>query len=483
MKIVNVRYILNESHLTIDQRNKKESIYAEISGGFCKFVNDQKKYDKFQISLKAKILPIHFGKVNKTNNFIFDQTTFNKFAINNSNVKTKMTVLQTALNKVESYFTINDMEPTMGEFKKELLIQLKRNIRQAPRTFTIQEFLDKKITDFKENVGSSEKGKKEPNTIKSYITLSKYIQKYQTAKNTTLTFDNFDKAKYKDFWIVQDKILQGLITLPKLEGDRKQQIKANGFLVNGIIKYQKTFKAVLALAVKEKINIAIDLTDETLVLVETASVKDIYINETELQKIIDYVPTSEELKIAREYSIIASLTGMRNESMNDAYKAKIETFKDSEYNFSYIHSKHNKTKTECVIPLLKPIQDIVKANGNQFPKFPDNSTMNYQLKDLFFEAKINATETLTHNTFSKGIIIENKQVNEIISTHDFKGTFYSNLLNLKVNETQIDNITHPDKPTKNTMGKKYYDKRELIEKAKLFVDEVNKIKQSKVYTF
>lgn len=485
MKAIKVRYVLKDKMTDPTNRNKKELVYAVINGSWCEMVGSKKKYDKFPISLQASILPVNFGKVNKRNNYIFDQTIFDEFSKTNKGVKNKMDSLDKSITLLETNYELKNIHPTKNEFQKELKIALGRMKRTVPVKVKVLDFLLEKITEFQNKVGSAEKDRIEPNTIKSYVTLSKYIVKYQTFRNTVLTFDNFDKKMYKDFWIVQDEILRGLITIPKVEGDRTQQIKVNGFLVNGIIKYQKTFKRVLALAVKENIKIAIDLTDETLVLQETESSKEFYIDEKELEKIINYVPTTKELKIAKDYSIIASLTGMRNESMNDAFGVKIQTCKDGEYDFRYIHSKHNKTKTECIIPVLKPFEDVLKSHNYQFPKFPPNGVINSLLKNLFFELKINAIETLTYHTFKKGIIIEKKTVSEIISTHDFKGTFFSNLNNLKVNETEIDNITHPDKVKKNAMAK-FYDKRDMLTKAKLFVDEVkrvNIIKQSKVYAF
>lgn len=485
MKAIKVRYILKDKKIDPINRNKKEMVYAVINGSWVEMVGNKKIYNKFPISLQASILPQNFGTVNKKNNYIFDPIIFDEFSKTNKGVKNKMDRLYTAITLLETNYELKNIFPTKNEFQNELKIALGRNDREVIKKVKVLDFLLEKITEFQNKIGSAEKDRIEPNTIKSYVTLSKYIAKYQTVRKLELTFDNFDKKMYKDFWIVQDEILRGLITISKVDGDRKQQIKANGFLVNGIIKYQKTFGKLLRLAVKENIKIAIDLNDITLVLEETDSSKEFYIAEKELEKIINYVPTSEELRTARDYSIIASVTGMRNESMNDAFGVKIQTCKDGEYDFHYIHSKHNKTKTECIIPVLKPFEDVLKSHNNQFPKFPSNGEINSLLKDLFLELEINAIETLTYHTFKKGVITEKKQVNEIISTHDFKGTFFSNLKNLKVNETEIDNITHPDKPKKNAMAK-FYDKRKMLSKAKLFVDEVkrvNTIKQSKVYTF
>ena len=90
-------------------------------------------------------------------------------------------------------------------------------------------------------------------------------------------------------------------------------------------------------------------------------------------------------------------------------------------------------------------------------------------------------EDVTKVTYRSGKISTKEPMSNLISTHDCKGTFYSNLYALNVPEVVIDNITHPDKKPKNAMGKTY-NKTDMLIKTKLFVDEIMKI-ESDVYTF
>ncbi len=471
MKSITVRYILKHSKKKPELRTKKETIYARVNGGFAKYINGIRKYENFDLTLDVKIKPQHFGIVIK-NNFIFDEVTFQKYVKQNVAVRTKMNLLDIAIDKTINHFDVNQIEPTKDVFKHELLISLKRNERKKNETFTILEYLLKQLDNYRI----------EDNTKKSYVTLSKYIIKYQTVKGIVLTFDNFNKEMYFDFWNVQDDILSGLITIPKVEGERKQKIKPNGFLKNGISKYQKCFKKILGDAEKDKIKISIDLNDKYLVEEDVESSKNIYINEVELHKVINFIPTNKDEQEAKDYIILSSVTGMRYESMIDAFGVKIETYKDDIYHFDYIHSRQNKTSTECVIPLLAPAKKVLKNYDNIFPKFSDNGTLNGYLKNLFTVLKINSESILTYNTFKRGIIIEKKTVNEIISSHDLRKSFASNLLNLNVSQTQIDDVTHPDKKKKNAMAI-VYDKRDMLDKAKLFVDEIYKAKSSEIYKF
>lgn len=483
MKAIKVRYILKGRNFEASKRINKELVLAEISGGFCEMTNNKRKYSKFQLSLECSILPNNFGLAE--NNYKYDEVTFNKYSKSNRNVKTKIGLLQTALNDIESHYAIRNEQPTVKEFKAELLIKLKRTQRTIKENVYILSFLEQKIIEFKANINSNLKNEIDENTIKSYVTLSKYIVKYQTVRKTDLTFDNFDVNVYWDFWDVQDEILRGVISIPKVEGQRKQKIQSYGFLVNSVVKYQKTFKRVLAMAKKDKIEIAIDLTDNNLVLKETVNSKDIYINQNQLQKIIEYKPLSNDITDARDYTIIASLCGMRYESMNDAYGVAIEVFNESKYNFKYIHSRQNKTETECIIPLFKPVLDVIDAYKGEFPKFKDNATVNSNLKELFKLCGVKATATITYNTYKSGVIVENKTVNEIVSSHDLRKSFATNLFLMQVAQTQIDNVTHPDKKPVNAMAN-VYNKASMLDKAKMFVDEVNRVnqlKESNIYCF
>ena len=77
-------------------------------------------------------------------------------------------------------------------------------------------------------------------------------------------------------------------------------------------------------------------------------------------------------------------------------------------------------------------------------------------------------------TFRSGNFQIEKPLHEVITAHDTKKTFYTNLFNNKVNPEAIDNLTHPDKAPKNPMAK-VYNRATMLDKAKMFVDEILKI--------
>ena len=78
-----------------------------------------------------------------------------------------------------------------------------------------------------------------------------------------------------------------------------------------------------------------------------------------------------------------------------------------------------------------------------------------------------------------GTVIQTRDLNEVISSHDLRKTFYTNLLQKNVPIGVIESMTHPQR--KLTAMSKYYNKLSLLDKAKTFVDEINKINSSIYY--
>lgn len=470
-----INYSLEAKDKNPNNRVKPELIIAMIHANFAAQVDSKIKYDRVKVSLQCRILPKNFGLIQE--NFRKNDDIFNNFSKQNKSVKTVIDLFEAKVNDTFIYFKTLDVEPTAKQFKTELFVRLKREDRVVKKEITLSVYLTDKIAFFEGIIDSGNKQRIEEGSIKIYRTIKGYIEKYEEFKNIKLTFSDFDVATYWDFWIVQDEILKGNIKLPKKEGERKQSIKPNGFLMSSINKYQKSLLRLMSLAHDDGNIVKLNFRDENLIVDRPKSSKDLYLRESDLLKIHDYQATNNDMQLAKDYVLLASLTGMRFESMEIAHLEKIEVHKDSKYDFSYIHSKQNKTSTECYIPLFAPVLGILEKYNNSFPKFPPNQILNSDLKILFKEANVVANENITTHTYRSGIKKESKPSNEIISTHDCRKAFYSNLMNMLVDENIINSVTHPSRTTSHAMGK-VYDKRNLLDKAKKFVDELNNIQES-----
>jgi hypothetical protein len=480
MRTPKIRYYLEAKNKDIDQRVKKELIMAEINYGY-RVINKNGKARNvpFRISLQSTIKPNNFGLPEE--NYKFNEKVFNKFSKSNVTIKTKMNLLETAINKLTNNYLINSIIPQPDEFKNAIKLELGQVKLVEKEAQTILDFVYDKIKKDYDNLKIGQKKSIKEGTIKSYVTLSHHIENYQIATNDILKFSNFDEDKYWYFWKILNRIFKDEIKVKNPNQPRKQRKNKDGYTSNALQKQQKNFLKILKLA-KKKNNLILDLEDETLLLEDSDAMKDFYVNEDELRVILcSDVSFNKKLQRAKEYAIISGLTGMRFESMSDAVNLKIQSCEESKYNFKFIHSRQNKTTTEVYIPLLKPICDIIYNHGGKFPKFPVSSAINNDLKELFSYLKISEEVVLTKVTYSNGTLVTKLPKSEAVSTHDFKGSFYSNLYKHKIKQFVIDNITHPDRKPKNAMAK-IYNKTDMLDKAKMFVDEINKI-ESDIYKF
>lgn len=476
MRNPKIRYYLEAKSKEVNLRTKHELIMAEINYGYRSVSKSGKSRNTpFRITLEATILPKNFGDAR--NNYKFNEEVFKRFSRTNATIKTKMYLLETAINKLTNNYLINSITPRPDEFKNALKLELGQLEKIVKPEKTILDFVYDKIKADEESLKIGQKKGIAKGTIKSYVTLSHHIENYQIATNDVLTFSNFDENRYWNFWKVINEIYKDKIKVDNPNQKRKQPKDENGYASSAIQKNQKNLLRVLRIAKKEHSPI-LDLDDESLVLKDSESMKDFYINETELQKIIDS-DVSFDLKLtkAKEYAIISGLTGMRCESMLDTVNIEVQTCTEDNYNFQYINSLQNKTSTEVYIPLLEPVRKILDNYGGMFPEFPANQTINEYLKDLFAYLKIDDEVILTKDKFSDDTIISKVPKSSVVSTHDFKHSFYSNLYKHKVRQSVIDNITHPDKTPKNPMAK-IYNKSNRLDRAKMFVDEINKINSS-----
>lgn len=479
MKNIKTRYYLEPKAKKVEDRIKPELIMAEINYGYATITpKGQKRHKPTRFSLQVNIKPSSFGK--PETNFKFDEEIFKKATKNNSSVKNRMLNFQTVLNEIANTHIIANTMPTPKELNESLSERLRTDIVKAPKE-SVLSYLYKKIEKENKDSGKSKKTSKGINTIKTYVTVSHLIENYELATSTKLMFEALDSNKYWHIWDVLDDILKGKIEVNNPNQPKKQRKQPDGYLVTSIRKYQKALITTLRQANKDGFKMPLDLSEADLILNDVEASKDFYVEVDELKKVISTdVSFDPVLQSAKDYLIVACLTGLRYESMKELHGLNIEHYNDDKYNFKYIHSRHNKTKTEVYIPLLKPIIQLLDIS-NKLPLVTDNASTNKNLKKLFEHLEIKRKVKLTKVTYRNGTMNSTEPISSLISTHDCKGTFYSNLYQLGVSETVIDNITHPDRKPKNAMAR-VYNKTTMLAKAKMFVDEIKKVK-SDVYSF
>tara|TARA_R110000751_G_scaffold110711_3_gene208413 strand:+ start:1258 stop:2724 length:1467 start_codon:yes stop_codon:yes gene_type:complete len=443
--------------------------------------NGSKSYKPFRISIKKSIKPEQFGR--RDENYKFDELIFSKSQKNDSTIRRVMMKLEDAVFELYKEYDKKGLMPIPADFKNAVEVSLDRKSDLERPQPTILEYIYKSIAEDNEKLKIEVEGARKANTIKTYNTVAKHVENYELATGEKLLFETFNEQIYWRFFEVLDDILKGKIEVHNPNQPKKKRKQDYGFLKSSLRKIQVSFLKVFKQALKkEGIRSGFQPDQDGLLVSRKGSSKSLYITENELKQIISSdCSHSPSLQIAKEYIIIGCLTGARNESMMELYNEPIHHNKDDGYNFSYVRSRHNKTQTEVFIPLLKPVQDIVNSHNCQFPKFYSNAKTNANLKSLFKFLEIERPVVETLDTYRSGKLTKEIPMHKLVSTHDAKKTFTTILAGYQLPESIISSITHPDKPSQNKMFQ-VYDNRNMLDKAKQFVDEINKI-DSEVYKF
>ena len=476
-------------------KSGERQIFLDINIGYSetdaskvitKFNSDRKKYKPIKISTLCRIKPENFGRYvqkGKRTVFAFDEKIFNQYSRNNRSIKTRISKIKSAVDDVTNHFFITEVDPTPAEFKKLLEIKLGRAKKQITKQKTVLEFLHEKIENDREAIRMKKKDAPSENYIKTYVSLSRMFENFEILNNTPILFSDFNDTKfYWNFFRIADGIYRGEIEVNNPNQVKKQRKDPTGYSTKSINKYIKLLHRVLSLGKKSGANMTLDLSDGNLFLENPPAQKDIYLNEKELQSAIANTIGNNELENARQYMIIASLMGLRVEDMEELYLLKPEIFKGKKSKFHGVKTKIGKTKTEVIIPLLKPVRDIIKINNNCFPKF-NEQIVNVNLKRVCKLLEIETLEEKTKISFNQGkIVTTGIPKHELVSTHDCRRSFITNLLENNINGERIKYITHPKKQDSKDMIA-LYNKANLIDKAEMFLSELNVMSKSDIYYY
>ncbi|GGG37269.1 integrase [Dokdonia pacifica] len=476
-------------------KNGERQIFLDINIGYSeidrskkitKFNSDRKKYKPIKISTLCRIKPENFGKhiqKGKRSVFVFDEKTFNQYSRNNRSIKTRISKIKSTVDDVTNHFFITEINPTPSEFKDLLEIKLGRKKKEITKQKTVLEFLYQKIENDREAIKMKKKDAPSENYIKTYVSLSRMFENYHIINNTEILFSDFNDTKfYWNFFKIADDVYRGEVEVNNPNQSRKQRRDPTGYSTKSINKYIKLLHRILSLGKKSGANITLDLSDGNLFLENPPAQKDIYLNEKEIQSAINNTIGDNELENARQYLIMASLMGLRVEDMEALHLLSPEVFKGKKEDFYGVKIKIGKTKSDVIIPLLKPVRDILKVNNNRFPAF-NEQIINVNIKRVCKLLEIETLEEKTKISFNQGkIVTTGIPKYELVSTHDCRRSFITNLLENNINGERIKYITHPKKQDSKDMIA-LYNKASLIDKAEMFLFELNTFNVSEIYCY
>lgn len=443
-----------------------------------------KRYIPIKLSLGASIKPQDFGTTKTKGSrevYGFDNDIFTRYSRKKTFIRNKMGQFSTAVNVTASYFDLNEINPTPDEFKSRLLIKLKRAEKQQPKS--VLEFLREKIKRDEDALAKGIKGAVKDNTIRNYKTVSGFIENYQLATKKTLLFTDLTTEVYWNIFNTCNKIYKGEIQVNN--PNRRNVTNINGYSKSTIIKYGEILIANLLVATKDNHITKLDLDDrKSLLLEEVDPIKEIYLSEKEILKVINHKIKDSDLLMAQQFITIATITGLRVSDICELHKLEPKTFQYTTSNETFIGIAVDITKTgkPVVIPLLKHVRDIIKLNNGMFPKFT-NPMANKHIKVLCELLDINEKVTLTYNCFNKAEFTEIKEKCKVITTHDCRNSMITNLSNHNIAEEFVENITHPKKGkgSKKSAFQGYF-KSGLTGHATRFLKAIEGI-DSEVYTY
>jgi integrase len=362
----------------------------------------------------------------------------------NKKALSEINALEQTVEKVFDYLTIEKKEITPTLLKEELDFKIKgkSDVKQRIR---IVDFIDEVI--LKGNNRSE-------GTLKQYNGLSNKLQTFEKLKGRKINVDDIDENLYLEFktW------LQGILGR-----------------INSVWSVLKVLKAVLN-EISRKYQIKVfDFVNQLSKLDKVSPVTEdkVFFNFSHIEKVIKYQPESTKLKNVKGILLTLLFTGCR---YSDVFKIKPQHYYlDEDTEFHYARYVSEKTNTDIIVPILKPLSDFYKQNENQTPYPISDVKFNVYVKELIEAAEIDDEVTLSFtNSFGKKEY-ETKAFFKFVTSHIGRRSFITNLINY-IPITILTKITGHKLADKNIIFG--YNKISLEENSVLFVKELKRQMES-----
>lgn len=441
-------------HFILSNNNKNGTrlIFINFSYGYYEIINSKKKYKTLKLSTKKVIEPKYWEnqKANKT--------YVNKFGRTLNN--TLDSIVKGLSDELTNFRTLYKKNPTPQELKDIFIGE--NNYEQ--KITHIVDYTTKHITD-RSKLPKSSDLYLSYRLKQQYEDLVKHFNDYQDTAKLTLSFENLNSDQYWNFFEVINNL--------------KEQKSGIPYTINNISRICKNFRAILNSADENKINIGFNFKARGLKINEVKASTSIYISLTNLNTIIQSTPETPQEVVAKNYVILASLTGLRIENMENLHTIEPKPYKKGGESFYGFESPINKTDDLSVIfPVLKPIKKILEENNNRFPKFPSKPKIRLNIKSFLKRLELNDKVIVTHQYYPDKKVIKNKELHEVIKPHDCKKTFVTSLKKLGIDYDLIGKFAHPKRSSGSMTG--HYDNSDLIDNAIQLIDSL-KDKGSDIY--
>ncbi|CAM3229937.1 hypothetical protein [Empedobacter stercoris] len=472
-----INYIIKEKVL-----GKKSAVSAIITGCFI----NEKPNDKIKIALGVSVTPEMFGTPANKYNYNKDQIQNGRtYEINI--LRNKIHQIEDKLQLVLNFYLLSGITPTKSVFEEKLLSILINDGIIIKKNFTPKNvhYLDEHLESliFKERDLIEKNFKTSDSKYKTYNTLLSHIYNYQDYIKTRLVIEEIKVATILDFVDTTNKITIGEI---KIENNHVKSNKTirnkEGYSLNSINILIANFKSVLRQVDSDVVQINCNLSDKRLKKQKVQNAKKIYLNTEILEKIYNHKPLKNKTQRAKDYILLASCSGMRYQSVALLHKYTINeiTTREGEV-FSVVQNTATKTNITILSPCFKIMREIYERNGNKFPKIMFSQRLSEAMRELLSEVGINYEVAVNEWIYGKGIVSKMETIDTIITSHDNRKSFVTNLLQLGVSSSIVRSMTH-ENIEENSSSFNIYDNASAIDRAITFY-EATKNLNSVIYRY
>ena len=336
-------------------------------------------------------------------------------------------------------------EVTNDLIKSELDVRLKGRSSEIVSKVRIIDFIHSEI------VPTPTLAKK---TRERYITLANKLKAFEEVLGKPLYSNEFNEQVYSLFMEEARKTLKKQNSIWSVFKDLRATIR----------RIAKVYKLEVFVPTQE-----ISTNDKVRSRVEDK----VYFNMDHIKQIMEFEPETDQMKNTKLILLTLLFTGCR---YSDVFKVKPEyTFEKDGLKFNYTRFVTKKTDAEVIIPILKPLQEALDANGGVLNYQCAESVFNSNVKKLIQQCGLEEEITLTYTDVYGKKRFETKPFYQFVSSHIGRRSFITNLIN-HIPITILTKITtHELKDNSIIFG---YNKISLLENAALFIKELKRIQES-----
>lgn len=467
-----INYIIKEK-----TPGKKSAVSAVITSVF-----SSKKPTKIKIALGVSIAPEDFGT--QENNYNYDsQHLLTRRSYEANLLRSKIIQINEKFNLLINHFLLTNTKPTKEEFEDKFLgILIENNIiikkNYSPSNIHYFDEHIFKLVELEQNK-LVKKEKKSDSTFKTYSTLYRHVLNYNTYYSTRIIIEEIKVATILDVVELANKIRTGQIIIKDNALKSTNSIRnKEGYSTNSINILIANIKAVLRKIDTDVIQLNVNLNDFRLKKKKAQNSKKIYLNANMLDKIYNHTPKNKRTLRAKDYVILASSTGMRYQGVAELHKLKVkELTSRTGDKFFAVENRAAKTGTIILSPIFHGVKEIYDRGKKKFPKIMYSTRLSEALRELLIEVGISHEVPINEWVHDKGIISNMQPITEVISSHDCRKSFVTNLLQLGINSGVVRSMTH-EMIEESSSSFNIYDNTSAVDRAITFYENTKHLNTS-----